>query len=104
MPTLAKIKSIIKLANTSYQSLCTLGALNIPTAGFNHCFNCDSLNHGAGSFPHKKCHKKIAEKKKKFTEMKKSQGGSGGGKIWAKRSNKNGWTNISHKKQQSNKQ
>ena len=51
---LVKIKSIVKLANTSYHSLCTPGALNVPTENFNHCFNCDAPGHGVGSFPHKK--------------------------------------------------
>ena len=59
MPTLVKIKSIIKLANTSYHSLCTSGAPNIPTTSFNPCFNFDAINHGVGSCPHKKNQKKI---------------------------------------------
>ena len=36
---LVKIKSITKLANTSYISLCKSGTFNFPTASFSPCFN-----------------------------------------------------------------
>ena len=52
--TLVNIKSIVKLANTSYHSLCTSDAFNVPTARFNNDFDCDGTNHGVGSCPHKK--------------------------------------------------
>ena len=60
LSTLVKINLIAKLANTSYHSLCTSGAFNVPTASFNPCFNVDVPNHGVGSCPKKKYHKKIA--------------------------------------------
>ena len=88
LSTLAKIKYIVKLANTSYHSFCTSGAFNVTTASFNHCFDCDAPNHGIGSCPHKKDQKSIAENKKKLIKMKQIQGGNGGGKMWAKQSNK----------------
>ena len=74
LSTSLKIKSIVKLANTPYHSLCTSGAFNVPTAIFNPCLNCDSPDHGVGSCPHKKFQKKIAENKRKFIKIKQSKG------------------------------
>ena len=62
LSTLVKIKSIVKWSNNSYHSLCTSGAINVPTASFNPCFNFDAPNHGVGSLPHKKYQNNIAEK------------------------------------------
>ena len=78
---LVKRKSVVKLAYTSYHSLCTLGAFNVPTASFNPFFNCDAPDHGFGSCPHKEYQENIAENKKKFINTKQSQCGSGGGKT-----------------------
>ena len=103
LSTSLKIKSIVKLANTPYHYLCTSGAFNVPTANVNYCLNCDSPDHVFGSFPHKKFQKKISENKRKFIDMNQSKGWSGGGKTWAKNSNKKGRTNKYHKKQQINK-
>ena len=64
-------------------------------------FYCDSPNHGVISLPHKKYLNNIAENKKKFITMNQSQGGSGGGKACAKRSNKKGWINKYQKQQKS---
>ena len=96
------IKCIVKLSNTSYHSLCTSGAFNISTISFNTCFYCDSLDHGVNIFPHRKYQMNIAENKKNIINMKQIQGGSGGGKTWANRSNKKGRTNKTHKQQQIN--
>ena len=103
LSTLVKINSIVKLDNNSYHSLCTSGAFNIPNAIFDSCFNCDAPDHGVVSCPNKKYQKNIAENKKKFIKMKKIQGGSGGIKMWAKRSNKKGRTNKSQKQKKINK-
>ena len=103
LSTLVNIKFIGKLANNSYHSLCTSGALNVPTAILNYCFKCDATDHGVVSFPHKKDQNKTAENNNKFIRMKKSQGGNGGGKTWAKHSNKKGWNNKPQNQQQSNK-
>ena len=100
---LVKTKCIVKWSNTSYHSLCTSGALNVPTAILNSCFNCDATDHGVVSCPHKKDQNKTAENNNKFIRMKKSQGGNGGGKTWAKHSNKKGWNNKPQNQQQSNK-
>ena len=51
---LVKTNSVVKLANTSYHSLFTAGALNVPTASFNSFFNCDAPEHGFDSCPRKK--------------------------------------------------
>ena len=98
-----KIKSIVKLSNTFYHSLCTSGAFNFPTASLKPSFICDATNHGVNSFPHKKDKKNIAENKKKFIKMKESQGGGGGFKTRSKRSNKNFWTNKAHRQQNSDR-
>ena len=99
---LVKIKSIVKLDNTSYHCLCTSDAFNIPTTSFNTCFYCDELDHGVGILPHRKYQKNIAENNKKFINTKQSQCGSVGGKTWANHSNKNVWTNKYHKQHQIN--
>ena len=91
--TSVNIKSIVKLANTYYHYLCTSGSFNVPTPSFNTCFNCYAPKHGVDIFPHNKDQKNILENKKKLIEMKQIQGGSGGGKTWAKHSNKKGWDN-----------
>ena len=57
---LVKTKSVVNLSNTSYHSLCTSGAFNVPTASFNSCFNFDAPDHGFGSFPHNKYQNNIA--------------------------------------------
>ena len=95
------IKSIVKLANTSYQSLCILGAFNVPTASFNPCLDFDEPNHGVGNCPQKKDQKNISKNKKNFINVNQSPGGSVGEKTWAKRSNKKGQANKSQKQQQS---
>ena len=73
LSTSLKIKSIVKLANTLYHSLCTSGAFSFPTAIFNHCLNCDSHDQVVGSCPHNKFQEKIAENKRKFIDMNKSK-------------------------------
>ena len=74
LSTSLKIKSIVKLANTPYHSLCTPGAFNVPTAIFNYCLNCDSPDHVVGSCPHKKFQENIAENKRKFIDMNQNKG------------------------------
>ena len=49
MSTLMKIKSMVKLANTSYHSLCASGEFNVTTVSFHPCFNYVAPNHGIGS-------------------------------------------------------
>ena len=85
---LVKIKSIVKLDNTSYHCLCTSYAFNIPTTSFNTCFYCDELDHGVGILPHRKYQMNIVENNNNIINMKQIQGGSGGGKNWANCSNK----------------
>ena len=97
-----KIKSIVKLAKTSYHSLYTSGEFNVPSTSFNFCFNCDAPDHGFDSCHQKKYQKKIAENKNNLINMNQTQCGSRGGKTWAKRSNKKGWTNKTHKQQKIN--
>ena len=96
-------KSIVKLANTSYHSLCTSVAFNVTTASFNNCFNFDAPDHIVISCPYKKDQNNIAGNKKKFIDMMKTQGGNGGGKTWSKHINKKGRANEYQKKQQSDK-
>ena len=57
---LVKTKSIVKLSNTSYHSLCTSVAFNVPNTSFNSFFNCDAPYHGFGSCPHKEYQENIA--------------------------------------------
>ena len=103
LSTLVNIKSIIKLANTSYHSLCTSGISNVPTAIFNTCFNCDPPDHDIGILPQKKDHKKITGNNNKLVNMKQSQGGNVGGKKWAKHSKNKGQANKSKNQQKSDK-
>ena len=103
LSTLVKIKSVVKLANNSYHSLCIPGAFNDVTTSFNTCFNCAATEHGIVSFPERKYQNEIAENKNKFIDVKQSQGESEGVKTWAKRSNKKSLTNKSQNQQQSNK-
>ena len=98
-----KTKFIVYLDYTYYHSFCISDAFNVPTASFNPCSNCGAPDHGAGSCPHKKYQKKIAENKNKFIKMKQSQGESRVCKTWAKHSNKKGRTNKSQKQQKSDK-
>ena len=93
MSTLLNHNSMIKLANNSYHSLCISCAFNVTTAIFNHCFNFDSPEHGVVSCPHKKYQKNILYDNNNFIEIKQIQGGSGGGKTWAKCSDKKGQAN-----------
>ena len=60
LSTLVKVKSIVKLSNNFYHSLCTSGAFNVPTISFSTCFNFDVPDHGVSSFPHKNDHNNIA--------------------------------------------
>ena len=55
LSTSLKIKSIVKLANTPYHSLCTPGAFNVPTVSFNPFFSCYAPDHVFGSCPRSKC-------------------------------------------------
>ena len=103
MYTSVKTKSIVKLAKTSYHSLCTPGAFNVPTVSFNPYLNCDAPDHGVVDFPQNKEQKKIAENMENFIEIKKSQCGNVWGKPWTKHSNKNGRANKYQKQHQSDK-
>ena len=57
---LVKTKCIVKWSNTSYHSLCTSGAFNVPNTSFNPFLNFDAPDHGFGSFPHNKYQNNIA--------------------------------------------
>ena len=43
---LPKMKSIVKLSNSSYDSLRTSGAFNVPAVSFSPCLNCVATYHG----------------------------------------------------------
>ena len=68
--TLVNNKSIVKLANTSYHSLCKQGAFDVPIKKSNTCLNCDAPDHGVVIFHHKNYQKNILGDKKKFIKIK----------------------------------